>query len=153
MQRTNQCYTTLRQTEAPLRNNILNSPDRSEIRWRSPRLFNKPGKNIRSPVGRSRTSEARVYILGENSRDGIEKTIREWSREAPSFVRPVPSVQTSTKGVARIAALRNALLDAMDNDEHTGPVRESRTLFLAILGFGNGTVAEGLMRLLNKRLR
>jgi hypothetical protein len=63
--------------------------------------------------------EARIYILGEDSTDGTEEVLREWARESPGLVRCVPPVTTSQRGVARIAALRNALLEAIEADAPT----------------------------------
>ena len=63
--------------------------------------------------------EARIYIVGEDSTDGTEEVLREWARESPGLVRSVPPVTTSERGVARIAALRNALLEAIEADAST----------------------------------
>jgi len=63
--------------------------------------------------------EARIYILGEDSTDGTEEVLRDWARESPELVRCVPPVKTSRRGVARIAALRNVLLEAIEADEPT----------------------------------
>jgi hypothetical protein len=63
--------------------------------------------------------EARIYIIGEDSTDGTEEVIREWSGESPEVVRCVPPVVTSARGVARIAALRNAVLEAIEADPPT----------------------------------
>ena len=58
--------------------------------------------------------EAQVYVIGEDSTDGTEDVIREWRHDSPELVRCVPPVETSARGVARIAALRNALLEAIE---------------------------------------
>ena len=63
--------------------------------------------------------EARVYILGEDSTDGTEELIREWKSTSPDLVRSVQAVSTSARGVPRIAALRNALLEAIEADPPT----------------------------------
>lgn len=62
--------------------------------------------------------EARIYILGEDSTDGTEELIREWGRASPELVRRVQAV-SSARGVARIAALRNLLLEAIEADPPT----------------------------------
>jgi hypothetical protein len=61
--------------------------------------------------------EARIYIIAGDSTDGTEQVIGEWMSEAPRLVRCVSPVRTSQRGVPRIAALRNALLEAMEADE------------------------------------
>ncbi|MFW2389369.1 MAG: glycosyltransferase [Polyangiales bacterium] len=61
--------------------------------------------------------EARIYVIGEDSTDGTEEVIREWVEESPELVRSIAAVNTAERGVARIAALRNALLEAIEADE------------------------------------
>lgn len=63
--------------------------------------------------------EARIYIIGEDSTDGTEEVIREWSEESPELVRRIAPVTTLQRGVPRIAALRNALLEAIEADDPT----------------------------------
>jgi Glycosyltransferase sugar-binding region containing DXD motif len=63
--------------------------------------------------------EARIYIIAGDSTDGTEEVVGAWMRESPELVRCVPPVTTLQRGVRRIAALRNALLDAIEADEPT----------------------------------
>ncbi|MFA9472604.1 MAG: glycosyltransferase, partial [Deltaproteobacteria bacterium] len=63
--------------------------------------------------------EARIYVIGEDSTDGTEEVLRDWARESPELVRCVAPVTTSQRGVARIAALRNALIEAIEAEAPT----------------------------------
>lgn len=63
--------------------------------------------------------DARVYIISEDSSDGTGEVMREWGIESPQVVRHVPAIVSATRGVPRIAALRNALLEAIEADSPT----------------------------------
>jgi len=63
--------------------------------------------------------KARIYIVAGDSTDGTAEVFASWMRESPELARCVPPVATSTRGAQRIAALRNVLLDAIEDDAAT----------------------------------
>lgn len=63
--------------------------------------------------------DARIYIISADSTDGTEEVMRQWQESAPARVVDVPPVKTAERGIARIAALRNALLEAIEADAPT----------------------------------
>jgi Glycosyltransferase sugar-binding region containing DXD motif len=58
----------------------------------------------------------RVLVLCEDSNDGTERVIGDWARARPDLVEsvPVPSVTPGVSGFARMAQLRNALLERLE---------------------------------------
>lgn len=55
----------------------------------------------------------RVLVLGEDSTDGTERVLAEWVRARPEAVVsvPLPRLPAGVRGFARMAQLRNALLE------------------------------------------
>jgi hypothetical protein len=58
----------------------------------------------------------RVLVLCDDSTDGTERVIGDWARARPNVVEsvPVPSVRPGVSGFARMAQLRNALLERLE---------------------------------------
>ena len=59
---------------------------------------------------------ARIYVMGEDSTDGTEGVVQRWRQASPEMVRSVAAVDTAERGVARIAALRNGLLESIESE-------------------------------------
>lgn len=89
----------------------------------------------------ARFQGGRVLVLCEDSTDGTERVIEDWVRARPGVVEsvPVPRPTPGASGFARMARLRNALLERL---EATPP-----TDFVAILdGDLEGPIsADGLL--------
>jgi hypothetical protein len=63
-----------------------------------------------------RFQHGRVLVLCDDSTDGTERVIADWSRARPRQVVnvPAPRLDPGISGFARMARLRNALLEALD---------------------------------------
>lgn len=69
----------------------------------------------------------RVLVLGEDSTDGTERVLAEWVKARPGVVTsvPLPRLPAGSRGFARMALLRNALLEQHESLPETD--------FLAVL--------------------
>jgi hypothetical protein len=68
-----------------------------------------------------RFQSGRVLVLGDDSTDGTERVIADWARVRPRQVVsvPAPHSQPELPGFARMARLRNALLQRLDDEPPT----------------------------------